>query len=239
MPSLFITSTDNHVGKTVVIRALLQTLAQHNIPIVPYKPIACGNEEALPTEDNQMDYANEEDQGVLTLLNSTSQAVAYREINSYTFIHSSTPVFSALNQINHIQIQKLDNDLMRLTRKYHNILVEGTNGWLTPINQDFSFADWVKQQQIPVLLVVGIKEGCGNHALLTAQAMQNRGIPLLGWIVNRINPGLRHYMELVELLTRQINAPLLGEIPYLGHPEIKELHQYIQNPTPLIDYFTK
>ncbi|VEI45744.1 dithiobiotin synthetase [Actinobacillus equuli] len=107
-------------------------------------------------------------------------------------------------------------------------MVEGTYGWLTPINKDLSFADWVKNNQMPVVLVVGIKEGCVNHALLTAQAIKQKGVQLVGWIANRINPGLRHYAELIELLSQEIEAPLLGQIPYIAYPNKKDLTSYIQ-----------
>ena len=237
MPSLFITGTDTDVGKTIVTRALLQVLTANNIVAVPYKPIACGGAEELPTEPNLDDYASEDNSDVITLLNSTTVPVGYREINSYPFIHSSTPVFAALDAVRNIHVEKLDVDLARLQNSYHNILVEGTYGWLTPINKDLSFADWVQKNNMPVILVVGIKEGCANHALLTAQAIKDSGVPLLGWIANRINPGLRHYMELIEMLKQKIHAPLLGQIPYIGHPEQKDLVQYIQHPEPLLEFF--
>ena len=146
-------------------------------------------------------------------------------------------MFAALDAVRRIQVEKLDSDLTRLKQDYQNVLVEGTYGWLTPIKKQFSFADWVEKNQMPVVLVVGIKEGCVNHALLTAEAIKARGVPLLGWVANRINPGLRHYAKLVELLAKQIDAPLLGQIPYIGHPENRDLTQYIENPTPLLDYF--
>lgn len=98
MPSLFITGTDTDVGKTIVTRALLQVLTANNIVAVPYKPIACGGAEELPTEPNLDDYASEDNSDVVTLLNSTAMPVGYREINSYTFIHSSTPVLPLLMQ---------------------------------------------------------------------------------------------------------------------------------------------
>nr|WP_314741362.1 dethiobiotin synthase [uncultured Haemophilus sp.] len=239
MPSLFITGTDTDVGKTIVTRALLQVLTANNVVAVPYKPIACGGAEELPTGPNLDDYASEDNSDVVTLLNSTATTVGYREINSYTFIHSSTPVFAALDAVRNIHVEKLDEDLVRLQKNYTNILVEGTYGWMTPINKDLSFADWVEKKQMPVILVVGIKEGCANHALLTAQAIKDSGVPLLGWVANRINPGLCHYIELVEMLSQKINAPLLGQIPYIGHPEQKDLTQYIQNPTPLLDFFKR
>lgn len=237
MPSLFITGTDTNVGKTVVTRAIIQTLAEHHYPVVGYKPIACGGDDSLPTEPNQYDYATEDNSDVLTILDCCPNEVSYRDINSYTFTHSSTPVFAALDAVHHIQLEKLNSDLKRLEVEYPNVVVEGTYGWLTPINKDHSFADWVAQNNMPVVLVVGIKEGCVNHALLTANEIQQRGVKLVGWVANRVNPGLRHYHELIELLTQKINAPLLGQIPYMGHPERKQLAAYIQNPTPLFDYF--
>lgn len=242
MPSLFITGSDTNVGKTIVTRALLQLLNEHHISALGYKPIACGGDDSLPNEPNQNndacdDYACEDNSDVLILQQSTPLEVDYREINSYSFIHSSTPIFAALDAVRNIQAEKLDKDLQRLQQRYQHILVEGTYGWLTPINKDLCFADWVKQHKMPVVLVVGIKEGCVNHALLTAQAIKQEGVKLVGWVANRVNPGLRHYAELIALLKQKIEAPLLGEIPYIGHPERKELTQYLQNPTPLLDYF--
>lgn len=239
MPSLFITGTDTNVGKTTATRAILQTLTLHHVQAVGYKPIACGGDDSLPTEQNQVDYASEDNPDVITILDSCSLPVEYREINSYTFIHSSTPVFAALDAVHHIQEEKLNNDLDRLQQKYTNIVVEGTHGWLTPINKDLSFADWVKENNMPVILVVGIKEGCVNHTLLTAQAIKQQGVKLVGWIANRVNPGLRHYAELIELLSKKIDAPLLGQIPYIGHPYTRDLTPYIQNPEPLLQYFNK
>ncbi|MFK5215685.1 dethiobiotin synthase [Glaesserella parasuis] len=239
MSCLFIAGTDTNVGKTIVTRALLQTISKYEIPIVGYKPIACGGDDSLPTEPNQDDYACEDNSDVLIIQNSSPFPVKYREINSYSFIHSSTPVFAALDAVRHISVNKLDHDLQRLHRQYANVLVEGTYGWLTPINKDLSFADWVKKNRMPVVLVVGIKEGCINHALLTADAIQQSGVNLIGWIANRVNPGLRHYAELIELLSKKINAPLLGQIPYIGYPSKKELSEYIQNPEPLLSFFHK
>lgn len=239
MSSLFITGTDTNVGKTIVTRALLQTLSKYEISVVGYKPIACGGEESLPTEINNDDYACEDNEDVLVLQDSCIYPVQYREINSYSFIHSSTPVFAALDAVKHISSQKLDKDLARLQQKYTNVLVEGTYGWLTPINRGLSFADWVKRNQMPVVLVVGIKEGCVNHALLTAYAIQQQGGTLLGWVANRINPGLRHYLELVELLKKKIDAPLLGQVPYIAQPSKRDLSSFIDNPEPLLHYFSK
>ncbi len=92
---------------------------------------------------------------------------------------------------------------------------------------------------MPVVLVVGIKAGCINHTQLTIQAIRQKGVNVIGWVANRINPGLRYYSELIELLDKIVDAPLLGELPYIGRPEKQELFSYIQNPQPLLQYFTK
>lgn len=239
MPALFITGTDTEVGKTIATRTILHILTQHNINAIGYKPIACGGDDSLPSGSNQEDYASEDNSDVLNILDACPDSVQYRDINSYTFIHSSTPIFAALDAVHHIHKEKLNEDLARLENTYPNVVVEGTYGWLTPINKDVKFADWVYENDMPVVLVVGIKEGCVNHALLTAQAIKQKGVKLLGWIANRINPGLRHYAELIELLGQEINAPLLGQIPYVGHPNKKDLTPYIQNPEPLLNYFSK
>lgn len=239
MPALFITGTDTEVGKTIATRTILHILTQHNINAIGYKPIACGGDDSLPSGSNQEDYASEDNSDVLNILDACPDSVQYRDINSYTFIHSSTPIFAALDAVHHIHKEKLNEDLARLENTYPNVVVEGTYGWLTPINKDVKFSDWVYENDMPVVLVVGIKEGCVNHALLTAQAIKQKGVKLLGWIANRINPGLRHYAELIELLGQEINAPLLGQIPYVGHPNKKDLTPYIQNPEPLLNYFSK
>ncbi len=239
MPSLFIAGTDTGVGKTIVTRALLQLLDQHNISVAPYKPIACGPDDDTLIDPNNNDYIGENNSDVLVLQSSCKKLFSYQEITSYSFKSFSMPIFAALDKVSCIDIEKLNNDLSRSERVYNNVLVEGTHGWFTPINKEYNFADWVESTQMPVILVVGIKEGCVNHTQLTVQAIRQKGVKVLGWVANRINPGLRYYPELIELLDQIIDAPLLGELPYIGRPEKQELFSYIQNPQPLLQYFTK
>ncbi|MFZ7240396.1 dethiobiotin synthase [Avibacterium avium] len=225
MSSFFVAGTDTNVGKTISSRAIIQALQNAGIQIVGYKPIAClpdyddfSHQQGLNPEESSSD--------VLTLMRSTKEKVSYKEINSYSCSDILT-VLSSDDSI--INIDKINADLAALTQRYQSVLVEGTFGWLTPMNKHYSFASWVASQQMPVVLVVGIKEGCINHALLTAQSIQQSGLPLLGWIANRINPGLAHYSEVMEVLSEKIDAPLLGQIPYVHRPEEQELGHYITN----------
>ena len=227
MSCFFVTGTDTNVGKTICSRAIIQALQHVSIQVVGYKPIACGQEEPVYTDISSVhkdDYATEDNFDVLTLLNATNEKVSYRDINSYTFTNSS-PMLT--NQREFIHIDKINRDLDKLNSLYQTVLVEGSFGWLTPLNEKYTFADWVMMRNMPVVLVVGIKEGCINHALLTVQSITRMGLPLLGWIANRINPGLAHYAEIIALLSHYIEAPLLGQIPYIHKPEEQELGRFI------------
>ncbi|HFG1834395.1 TPA: ATP-dependent dethiobiotin synthetase BioD, partial [Vibrio cholerae] len=87
---------------------------------------------------------------------------------------------------------------------------------------------WVKQERLPVILVVGIKLGCLSHAILTAEAIRADGLELVGWIANRINPGTEHYAEIIEHLEGRLGTPKLGEIPYMPKAKRQELGKFIQ-----------
>ena len=121
----------------------------------------------------------------------------------------------------------LSDGLANLSGMVDNVVVEGTGGWRSLMNDLRPLSEWVVQEQLPVLMVVGIQEGCINHALLTAQAIANDGLPLIGWVANRINPGLAHYAEIIDVLSKKLPAPLIGELPYLPRPEQRELSQYV------------
>lgn len=231
MSSFFVTGTDTNVGKTVASRAIIQALQQLDIHIVGYKPVSFGSDDSVYADveyqkELDSDYGDEDNSDVLTLMRSTNIDVSYQDVNSYTF-RNMTPIYSEKGK--QIKIEKLNQDLARLNRKYQMVLVEGNYGWLTPINKHHFFADWVKEHKMPVVLVVGIKEGCINHALLTVESISQRGIPLLGWIANRVNPCLAHYAETIDVLSAKIDAPLLGKIPYLHKPEEQQLGEYIDN----------
>ena len=227
MSGFFVTGTDTDVGKTICSRAIIQALQDAGTQIVGYKPIACGSNEPVYSDNNPEqvgDYSSEDNFDVLTLLNSTKEKVTYREINSYTF-DNTLPMLTQEGA--KIRLEKLNQDFSRLTATYQTVLVEGSFGWLTPLNKNYTFADWVAERKIPVVLVVGIKEGCINHALLTAQSISQMGLPLIGWVANRINPCLGHYAEIIDLLKEKIDAPLLGRIPYIHKPEEQELGRFI------------
>ncbi|BFU59902.1 MULTISPECIES: dethiobiotin synthase [Rodentibacter] len=238
MSSFFIAGTDTNVGKTTACRAIIQALQDSGIDIVGFKPIACNAEpSAYPVgQEFLSDYDNKENSDVVTLMNSTAQDVLYEEINSYTFNHTLPMLVEAKERI---KLDKINKTLEKLNQKYQSVAVEGAFGLLTPMAEGKSFGDWVKDRNMPVVLVVGIKDGCINHALLTVQAIRSLGVPLLGWVANRVNPLLSHYAEIVDFLESNINAPLLGKIPYVHKPETQELGHYLTNIDRLMYVQTK
>lgn len=210
---LFVTGTDTEVGKTVVSRALLQKLAAQGKQAVGYKPVAKSNQQTEEGPRNK---------DALVLQASSSIQLPYQAINPVTLLKdeistSRTPIDYAT----------LSHGLKTLDGQADYTVVEGTGGWRSLMNDLRPLSDWAVQEQLPVVLVVGIKLGCISHALLTAQAVVNDGLPLLGWVANRINPGLAHYAEIIDVLRDKISAPLLGELPYLPRAETRELAHYL------------
>lgn len=210
----FITGTDTAVGKTVVSRALLQALAASGKSVAGYKPVAKGSKETPDGLRNK---------DALVLQSVSSLVLPYEAVNPIALSEDESSVAHSCP----INYGLLSDGLQRLSGPVEHVVVEGTGGWRSLMNDLRPLSEWVVQEQLPVLMVVGIQEGCINHALLTAQAIANDGLPLIGWVANRINPGLAHYAEIIEVLSKKLPAPLIGELPYLPRAEQRELSQYI------------
>ena len=211
----FITGTDTSVGKTVVSRALLQALASGGKSVAGYKPVAKGSKETPEGLRNK---------DALVLQSVSSIELPYEAINPIALSEDESSVAHS----GPVNYTLLSNGLASLSEKVDHVVVEGTGGWRSLMNDLRPLSEWVVQEQLPVLMVVGIQEGCINHAILTAQAIASDGLPLIGWVANRINPGLAHYAEIIDVLSKKLPAPLIGELPYLPRAEQRELSQYIR-----------
>ncbi|MGQ4592516.1 dethiobiotin synthase [Raoultella ornithinolytica] len=210
----FITGTDTSVGKTVVSRALLQALVASGKSVAGYKPVAKGSKETPDGLRNK---------DALILQSVSSLALPYDAVNPIALSEDESSVAHRCP----INYGLLSDGLQRLSGQVDHVVVEGTGGWRSLMNDLRPLSEWVVQEQLPVVMVVGIQEGCINHALLTAQAIANDGLPMIGWVANRINPGLAHYAEIIEVLSKKLPGPLIGELPYLPRAEQRELSQYI------------
>jgi dethiobiotin synthetase len=210
----FITGTDTAVGKTVVSRALLQALAASGKSVAGYKPVAKGSKETPDGLRNK---------DALVLQSVSTLSLPYDAVNPIALSEEESSVAHSCP----INYSLLSDGLLQLSGKVEHVVVEGTGGWRSLMNDLRPLSEWVVQEQLPVVLVVGIQEGCINHALLTAQAIASDGLPLIGWVANRINPGLAHYAEIIDVLRKKLPAPLIGELPYLPRAEQRELSQYV------------
>ncbi|MDX7989927.1 dethiobiotin synthase [Xenorhabdus littoralis] len=215
----FLTGTDTEVGKTVVSCALLQAANKKGYQTAGYKPVASGSEmtaEGIRNSD------------ALALQRNSVVPLTYQEVNPLVFIEPTSPhiVSAELNQP--IDFSVLSQGLAVLAEKSDWVLVEGAGGWYTPLSENTTFADWVIQENLPVILTVGVKLGCINHAILTAKAIQHSGLKLVGWVANEIEPAGKRQTAYLETLVRMIPAPLLGIIPHLSEMYINNnIGEYI------------
>lgn len=214
----FITGTDTEVGKTVASSALLQAANQQGYRSAGYKPVASGS--VMTAQGLRNDDA-------LALQANSGITLDYGEVNPYTFAEPTSPHIVSAAEARPIDPAHLSAGLRHLEQRADWLLVEGAGGWFTPLSESYTFADWVKAERLPVILVVGVKLGCINHAVLTAQAIAQAGLTLAGWIANDVvAPGGRH-QEYLATLRRMLAAPLLGEIPHLPQIERQPLGQYL------------
>lgn len=206
MKEFFITGTDTDAGKTHVTSLLLKLLAQHKKNAIGFKPLAAGCEMAF----DQLVNAD-----ALMLMESATVSAKYDVINPFAFAPPIAPHIAAEQVGVTITLDKLSTAYSTLKQQgadYH--LTEGAGGWALPINNTDYLYDWVKAEQLPVILVVGMKLGCLNHALLTAAHMQSLGINCVGWIANQVDPNMDEYQANLDSLKARLPFPILAISPY-------------------------
>lgn len=215
----FITATDTDAGKTVAACALLQACVKEGYRAIGYKPVASG---AYPTDGGLRN-----DDGV-RLWQNASPRLRYEEVNPLLFKEATSPHLAAELEEREIELGQLSLGLSRLASRYDAVVVEGAGGWFTPLNSRECLSDWVIQEGLGVILVVNMRLGCINHALLTQQAVLGAGLPLAGWIANRTAPNPHQEAAYLETLKQRLNAPMVGDIPYLAEPYQANLARFIR-----------
>jgi len=205
--TFFITGTDTDAGKTHVAGALLAAAKARGLTTAALKPVAAGT---VATPEGM---CNED---VMALAAQCTEELALAEINPVCFDEPIAPHIAAVNVGVDLAAATLAEQCQQvLARKADLTVVEGAGGWKVPLNAQETLADLVRLLDIPVILVVGMKLGCLNHALLTAQAIAADGLPLAGWVANHIDPAMARYQENRETLEQLLPAPLLAEMPRL------------------------
>ena len=199
----FVTGTDTHVGKTLISCALLHGFAAQGKCVVGMKPIAAGCNNEGQNED------------VLQLRAASNVEVSYELTNPYCFLPAIAPHLAAQQAGIKIQLPRIIEAYQKVAAQADVVIVEGVGGLCVPLNAQQDSADMLKALGLPVILVVGIRLGCLNHALLTVEALNARDLSLAGWVANVIEVDMPQWEENIAALQQRMAAPLLGIVPYL------------------------
>ena len=205
MRSYFVTGTDTGIGKTRVTTGLLKALAHSGRKTVGMKPIASGAErtpEGLRNAD------------ALAIQAAASEKRAYALVNPYCFAPSVAPHIAALEAGVEISLDPIRAAYAELCRGADTVLVEGVGGWQVPLSPALELPDLARELGLPVILVVGMRLGCLNHALLTARALNADGLELAGWVANDIDPSFERPEANIATLEAELYAPLLTRLPF-------------------------
>lgn len=207
---IFVTGTDTGVGKTCCSLGLMACLQRAGYRVAAIKPVASG------CEHTALGLRNED---ALLLSRYASLDLDYSRVNPYALALPIAPHIAAATEGTEIQLTAIKAAFDAVSARVDAVVVEGVGGWAVPINGKETMADVAALLGLPVVLVVGMRLGCLNHALLTAEAIRRAGLPLVGWIANYPNPKMAWGSENIQTLCQRLPAPLLGIVPWLAKPE--------------------
>ena len=203
---VFVTGTDTGVGKTLAACALVHALRARGLRVAPMKPGAAG---AGPRGDG---WANED---TLALIAAAGpEAPAPDEVTPVLLREPMAPHIAAAREGREIRLDPLLEAHRRLGARWEFTVVEGVGGFRVPLGASLDTRDLAAALALPVVLVVGVRLGCLNHALLTADSVRSAGLPLAGWIANSIDPAMAVADENVAALEELLPAPLLARLPW-------------------------
>lgn len=198
MSGLFVTGTDTGVGKTRVAVGLIHALREQGLRVAAMKPVSAGSEPGELNDD------------VAALLQAANVAADLRDVNPYAFAEPIAPHIAARQAGVRIDLAVIGTAYNRLAAMADVVVVEGAGGWRVPLNECEDTADLAQRLGLPIVLVVGLRLGCLNHALLTVESITSRRLPWAGWVGNHIDPGMAHAAENVATLRARLPAPCLG-----------------------------
>ena len=217
----FITGTDTSCGKTEITLGLMQLLQNQGKVVLGMKPVASGatsTTEGLRNED------------AIRIQAQGSIQVPYSTLNPYAYEPPIAPHLAAAQAGDEIDLNLISTHCMSLSAQVDYIIVEGIGGWRVPFNKEQSAADLVQMLNLPVILVVGLKLGCINHALLSVESILASGVRLTGWVANEVEPDMLYSSENIATLQAAISAPCLGAVPYMNHPSTVVIAESLDLP---------
>lgn len=199
--SYFVTGTDTGIGKTIVSCALLSAYSARDNVVIGMKPVVTGR-------------VCGEWADVKAIVAASSVAAPREWVNPYAFIPPISPHLAAKEAGIEIDIEVIRQACSNLQKISDVVVVEGVGGIMVPLNDRNDVADMAYALDLPVILVVGMRLGCLNHALITAKIIQTSGLKLAGWVANQIDPQMNSFDENLHTLKERLNCPLLGVLPF-------------------------
>ena len=199
--SYFVTGTDTGIGKTIVSCALLSAYSARGNAVIGMKPVVTGR-------------VCGEWADVKAIVAASSIAAPREWVNPYAFIPPISPHLAAKEAGIEIDVEVIRQACLNLQKISDVVVVEGVGGIMVPLNDRNDVADMAYALDLPVILVVGMRLGCLNHALITAKIIQASGLKLAGWVANQIDPQMNSFDENLHTLKERLNCPLLGVLPF-------------------------
>lgn len=221
MFQLYVTGTDTGIGKTLASCALLHGLRAHGLAAAGMKPVASGCTRADGTWRNE---------DALALQAAGMPGLAYADINPYALEHPLAPELAARDAGIEIALPPILDAHVRLAEVADALIVEGVGGWDAPLSASLMQADLVRALRLPVLLVVGLRLGCLNHALLSARAITADGAHLAGWIGSQVDPGMARVEDNIAMLRARLPAPCWGVLPHAVDADPASMARYLRFP---------
>jgi dethiobiotin synthetase len=211
---IFVAGTDTGVGKTLIACALLRGFAARGLRVVAMKPVAAGavRRRGVWHHDD-----------VVQLCAAANVDAPQAMVNPYCFAPPIAPHIAAQEAGVAIRMALIAKSYAQLARNADRVVVEGVGGLLVPLGRRLNAVDIPARLDLPVVLVVGLRLGCINHALLTVEALQARGLYLAGWVANRIDPAMARASENLQTLRARIKAPLLGTVRHVQNPQAAQV----------------
>ncbi len=208
------TGTDTGVGKTLIAAALVHALARGGRRAVGMKPVAAGTEwrDGAPRNED-----------VETLIAAANVAAPREAVCPVLFPQAVAPHIAAESAGIRIARQPIQEAFAALRERADTVVVEGVGGFRVPLAPDFDTADLARFLGLPVVLVVGLRLGCLNHALLSAEAIATRGLRLQAWVANQIDPAMAEVDRNLETLRRLLPAPCMGVVPHMAQADFRKV----------------